>query len=324
MVHLVGKDVKRVGYGMMSLSWCDVPPPVDESIGVLKAALEAGANFWNGGELYGTPEYNSLHLLKAYFTKYPADADRVVLSIKAGFPDIDGSRETVRANATRCAKVLEGVKKIDIFECARKDPKVDIEETVGALAELVADGTIGGIGLSEVGAETIRRAAKVHPIAAVEVEGSLWATDILKNGVATTCGELGIPIVAYCPLGRGFLAGKFKKVEDLPAPLREFPRFQPGVFEQNIRLVHEVEALAAKKGYTAAQVAISWVASLSLKPGMPPILALPGSSKAERAAENTKLVELTEDDMKELDEIVARCTVVGERYGGPGAALMWG
>ncbi|KAL1695771.1 NADP-dependent oxidoreductase domain-containing protein [Schizophyllum commune] len=323
-IRLLGKDVGRVGYGMMSLSWREVPPPTDEAIQVLKAALEAGATFWNGGELYGTPEYNSLHLLRAYFTKYPEDADRVVLSIKAGFPNIDGSPATVIANAVRCAKVLEGVKKIDIFECARKDPNVDIEQTVGALAQLVTAGVIGGIGLSEVGAETIRRAANVHPIAAVEVECSLWAVDILNNGVAAACSELNIPIVAYCPLGRGFLTGQYKKIEDLPENLRDFPRFQPGLFEQNIRLVNEVDALAKRKGCKTGQVAISWVASLNGRPGMPPILPLPGASAPERAAENTKLIDLTEKELKELDDIVKRCTVVGDRYGGPGAALMWG
>jgi pyridoxine 4-dehydrogenase len=175
----------------------------------MKTALSLGANFWNGGELYGTPERNSLHLLNEYFTKYPEDADKVVLSIKGatipgkGFPD--GSKTNVQRSLDECLKVLDGKKFLDLFEPARVDPNVPIEETIGYIAEYVKAGKLGGICLSEVNANTIRRAVKVHPIAAVEVELSLWSTNILENGVAQTCAELGIPIVAYSPLGRGFL-----------------------------------------------------------------------------------------------------------------------
>lgn len=175
----------------------------------MRESLASGANFWNGGELYGTPDRNSLHLLNEYFTKYPEDADKVVISIKGGLKPgqmiPDGSDENVRRSVDECLRVLGDKKFLDIFECARVDPKVPIENTVAAIASYVKEGKIGGISLSECSADTIRRAAKVHKIAAVEVEFSLWATDILENGIAKACAELDIPIVAYSPLGRGFL-----------------------------------------------------------------------------------------------------------------------
>jgi len=174
----------------------------------MRTALSHGANLWNGGELYGSPERNSLHLLNEYFTSYPDDADKIVLSIKgglkAGAMAPDGSEENVRRSIDECLRVLDGKKFLDIFECARVDPNTPVETTVAAIAEYVKAGKVGGVGLSEVSAQTIRRAAKVTKIAAVEVEFSLWATDILENGIAETCAELEIPIVAYSPLGRGF------------------------------------------------------------------------------------------------------------------------
>jgi pyridoxine 4-dehydrogenase len=175
----------------------------------MRTALSLGANNWNGGELYGTPEHNSLHLLNAYFTKYPEDAEKVVLSIKGGVVPgqlrPDGSEAGVKRSIDECLKVLDGKKFLDLFECARIDPKVPIEDSISYIAEYVKAGKLGGISLSEVEAEDIRKAQAVHPISAVEVEFSLYATDILENGVAATCAELGIPIIAYSPIGRGFL-----------------------------------------------------------------------------------------------------------------------
>ena len=178
----------------------------------MKTALERGANNWNGGELYGTPERNSLHLLNEYFTKYPEDADKVVLSIKGGMVpgqmQVDGSKAGVQRSIDECLRVLDGKKFLDLFECARVDPNIPVEETIAAIAEYVKAGKLGGISLSEVNANTIRRAAKVHKISAVEVELSLWHTEILENGVAQACAELDIPIIAYSPLGRGFLVSQ--------------------------------------------------------------------------------------------------------------------
>ena len=165
----------------------------------MKTALAAGCNFWNAGEFYGTPESNSLTLLAKYFTNYPEDAEKVVLSIKGGLKNMhpDGTPEGVRRSVENCLKLLNGKKSIDIFECARVDKKVPIETTMKALEELVKEGKIGGIALSEVGAASIQKAAKVTKIVAVEVELSLWSTDILSNGVAQACKENDIPVVAY-------------------------------------------------------------------------------------------------------------------------------
>ena len=296
----------------------------------MRAALSTGANFWNGGEFYGTPEYNSLHLLNHYFSQYPADAEKVVLSIKGGFnldtnlPD--GTEAGVRRSVDACLAGLEGKKFLDLFECARVDPKTPIETSIETLAKYVKEGKLGGISLSEVKADTIRRAAKVHPIAAVEVEFSLWATDILENGIATTCAELGIPVVAYSPLGRGFLTGEIKKLDDLPEGdgRRHFPRFQPDVFGQNLEIVTELEKVAKKKGCTPAQLALAWVKHLSGKEGMPVIIPIPGATTEKRVLENMKDIDLDAGDLKEIDAILEKAPVLGDRYGGPLAKLMDG
>ena len=296
----------------------------------MRTALSLGANFWNAGEFYGTPSYNSLHLLNQYFTQYPSDADKVVLSIKGGlnpenrYPD--GTEEGVRRSVDNCLAGLEGKKFLDIFECARVDPNTPIEVTIGALAKYVQAGKLGGISLSEVKAETIRRAAAVHPICCVEVELSLWATDILENGVAATCADLGIPIVAYSPLGRGMLTGEVKKVDDLAEddPRRHMPRFQPEVFETNVELVKEVEKLAKKKGCTTGQFALAWVRQLSERKGMPVIIPIPGATTEKRVTENMQDVRLDESDWDEIDAILKKTTVIGDRYAGPLAHLMNG
>lgn len=187
----------------------------------MRTALSKGASFWNGGEFYGTPEYNSMHLLNAYFTKYPEDANKVVISIKGAAENMvpTGDERGIRRSVDETLRVLDGKKKLDLFECGRVDPKVPIEESMRVLASYVKEGKLGGISLSETGAESIRRAVKVHKIDAVEIEFSMFATDIFDNGVAKTCAELGIPIVAYSPLGRGFLVCKLDSCDSLKALL---------------------------------------------------------------------------------------------------------
>lgn len=165
----------------------------------MRVALASGCNFWNGGEFYGTPEYNSCHLLERYFTKYPEDASKVILSIKGGItPSFkpDGSPEFVKSSIDNCLRLLKGKKSIDLFECARVDKDTPLEVTMKALEEYVKEGKIGGISLSEVGAATIRKAANFTKIEAVEVEVSLFSRDIFVNGVAAACAEHNIPIVA--------------------------------------------------------------------------------------------------------------------------------
>lgn len=175
----------------------------------MKTALQHGGTFWNGGEFYGTPDHNSGHILNAYFTQYPEDADKVIISIKgAAHPTKmmpQGDEAGIRRSVDTFLKLLDGKKKLDIFECARVDPETPIEESMRVLGEYVKEGKLGGISLSETGANSIRRAAKVAKIQAVEIEFSMTETEAITNGVMEACAELGIVVVAYSPLGRGFL-----------------------------------------------------------------------------------------------------------------------
>ncbi|KAF2085185.1 Aldo/keto reductase [Saccharata proteae CBS 121410] len=320
MEEILGKDVGSTGFGLMGLTWRAQPQPKEDSIKAMKAAYDAGAYFWNGGEFYGSPEYNSLHLVNEYFTKYPEHAENVVLSIKGGLKANelmpDGSPENVRRSVDECLRILDGKKKIDVFECARVDPDTPLETTIGTLAEYVKAGKIGGIGLSEVKADTIKRAAKVHPIASVEVEFSLYATDILTNGVTQTCTELDIPVVAYSPLGRGFLTGQIKTIDDIPEGdfRRHMPRFQPEVFDDNLKLAHEVEVLAKRKHATVGQIALAWVKAHNKREGRGHIIPIPGATTPERIQENMKEITLHKEDMTVLDGVLKKVEVKGGRY----------
>ncbi|EDP56260.1 hypothetical protein KXX16_008457 [Aspergillus fumigatus] len=321
MPSLVGKEVGPTGYGMMRMTWAPQLPSEEKCFETLNTALALGANFWNGGELYGTPEYNSLHLLNKYFTKYPENADKVVLSIKGGLKPgelvPDGSEENICRSVDECLRVLDGKKTIDIFECARQDPNTTVEQTVTILAQLVKEGKIKGIGLSEVNAETIRRAHKVHPIAAVEIELSLWDTHTLNDGVAETCAELGIPLVAYSPLGRGVLAGAFTSVSEIPEGdfRKSLPKYQEDAMKHNIKLVNEVKDLASRKGVAPAQIALAWILTLSGKPGMPTIIPIPGGTTSDKVTQNLHGVpRLSDTEMGELDWILKKNEVRGARY----------
>ncbi|CAN9364558.1 unnamed protein product [Alternaria sp. RS040] len=310
---IAGKPVGPIGYGLMTLTLFGNITH-DEATKPLKAALENGATFWNAGTFYGSPDANSLHLLKHYFTKYPEDASRVVLSIKGAYDGATqsptASPEQIRASVEECLTLLDGLKSIDLFEPARVDPNVPIEESVRALAELIKEGKIGSYGLSEVSAQTIRRAHAVYPPAAVEIELSLFSQEALeKGGVVETCRELSIPVVGYSPLDRGWLTGQFKTLDDIPENdfRRFYPRFQPGNFEKNVELAEAVENVARKKGSTSAQVAIAWVQQQG-------VLPIPGSTKVERVMENTKYVELTQAETQELEKALSKATVSGHRY----------
>ncbi|MCJ1460532.1 Pyridoxine 4-dehydrogenase [Mycoblastus sanguinarius] len=290
MATITGKPVGRTGYGMMSV-------------------------------FYGTPTANSLQLLNRYFTKYPEDADRVVLSVKGGNAlgqmRIDGSEKNIRRSIDECLELLGGKKFLDIFEPARQDATTPLEETVNTMAQYVREGKIGGIGLSEVTADRIKEAAALHSIAAVEVEMSLHSPEILTNGVASTCAELSIPIVAYSPLGRGLLTAQMTKPSDLDSTdiRHHLPRFAPGNMEKNAEMANEVKKIAKKKECTPAQVALAWVRSFSGKDGMPIIVPIPGSTTEERAVENTCEVSLNAEELKEIEEILKRAEVLGARYG---------
>jgi aryl-alcohol dehydrogenase-like predicted oxidoreductase len=219
---LMGKNLERTSIAHLSsfvsqtltksqthlgFTWREDPIPNEQAFEALRAALRKGMNFWNGGEFYGTPECNSMTLLDAYFAKYPEDADKVVLSIKGAVNPArhapDGSPEEVRRSIDTVLKQLNGRKKLDIFECARRDPKVPLEVTFRTMQEYIDKGLLGGISLSEVAASTIHEAVKHAKIVAVEVELSIFSPDVLTNGVAAACAQYNIPLIAYSPVGRG-------------------------------------------------------------------------------------------------------------------------
>lgn len=278
-------------------------------------------NCWNGGEFYGPPERNSLVLLERYLAKYPEDADKIVINIKGGASDgpVDASAENTRNSVDTCIAQLQGRKTIDMYEFGRRDPQIPYAKSLDVLVkEYIETGKVGGIALTEVSAESIHEAAKVTKIVAVEVELSLFSTDALHNGVAAACAQYDIPLIAYSPIGRGVLSGAYKKHSDLPKDMLvlqlDFPRFQEENFEKNLALVEQVEKLAAKKGCTPAQLAINWTLALSRRPGMPTIIALPGCTTVERLEENTKIIEINDEEMAEIDAILAKFTTMGERY----------
>ena len=239
----------------------------------------------------------------------------------------DGSAANTRRSIRESIDVLaQAGKKLDLWESARVDPDTPIETTMTAAKEFIDSGELGGVCLSECSADTIRRASKVVKISAVEVEFSLWSTEILDNGVASTCAELEIPIIAYSPLGRGFLTGQIRSRADIPADdfRLSVPRFSEENFPKNLQLVDEITKLAENKGCTPGQIGIAWIRAKSGKDGLPVSVPIPGATTGERVEENLKEVGLTEMDVKELDSLVASMPVVGGRYGGHAAHLAFG
>ncbi|KAM0280753.1 hypothetical protein ACHAQH_003923 [Verticillium albo-atrum] len=332
MAHEInGRPVGPIGFGMIGLTMRPTAISDDQAFDVVNAAIAAGANYWNGGDFYGPPHNNSLALLKRYFEKYPEAAEKVVLNIKSGIAVLPaftptGSPDAVATSIDKCLEQLGPRGTIDEFEIARVDAKVPYEDSLGPIADAAAKGRIGGVSVSEVSASTIRRAAKVTKISSVEIELSLWETEPLTNGIAAICAELDIPIVAYSPLGRGLLAGAIKSPADIPdGDFRKvLPRYQPGNFEVNLKLVDKVTEFAARKDCTAAQVAIAWLLAVGRRPGMPRIIPIPGSSSPERVRENCAAadIELDEADLAEIDAILAQFKPAGERYHEHGMHLL--
>ncbi|KXT14432.1 hypothetical protein AC579_8374 [Pseudocercospora musae] len=295
---IAGKPVGAIGYGCIPLTNYFTPIPKEQGFAVLKEALKHGANFWNGGWIYGTPDWNSLHFFREYFEKFPDDVDKVVISIKGCFDMRSGTanadRESVRQAIEKCLELADGKFKIDVFQAARLDPNVPVEETVGAAAEYVKAGKIGGIGLMEV---------------------SLFETSIFTDGVAEACKEFDIPIVAYSPLGRGFLTGQMRRLDDLPEKdvRRMLPRFQPENLDVNLKLVEDVEQIAKKKACTPGQIATTWVIQQTALMGATAI-PTPGTGNPARIEENVKVVELTRNELKEINNVLSKAEVKGDRY----------
>jgi aryl-alcohol dehydrogenase-like predicted oxidoreductase len=311
-----GINVSALGLGCMGMTWAYGPTDEAECFQVLRHYVELGGNFFDTAEVYG-PLTNE-ELLGRFLREVPRES--IVVATKFGFKFVNGARtnnvdsspENVRRACDGSLSRL-GIDYIDLYYQHRVDPNVPIEDTVGALKELVAAGKIRAIGLSEAHPETIRRAAKVHPVAALQSEYSLWTRDVETNGVLATCRELGVGFVPYSPLGRGFLTGAIQKPSDLdPSDWRlSNPRFAEAVFENNLKLAEAVKALAAKKNCTPAQFALAWV--LAQGNDMIPI---PGTKRLKYLEDNmgALAVELTAEDLKETDARLGQIKVAGERY----------
>src|SRR5438445_11483964 len=291
------------------------PADEQESLLVIRWYVEVVRNFLDTAEIYG--RYKNEELLGRF--RREVQRNSVVVATKFGFrinPDgargVDSSPENVRRACDASLKRL-GIESIDLFYQHRVDPKVPIEETVGAMAELVSAGKVRTLGLSEAGPETLRRAAKVHAIAALQSEYSLWTRDVETNGVLATCRELGITFVPYSPLGRGFLTGAIQKLEDLdPSDWRRTnPRFGEQALRANLRLAETVKEIAAEKGVTPAQLALAWVLAQGKD-----LIPIPGTKRVRYLEENMGAlnVKLTERDLSEIAARCAQIPVVGERY----------
>jgi len=328
-----GVTVGQLAHGLMMLTWTPNPVPYEQAFETIKAGIDSlppGAKmFLNSGEFYANDHGPAnLDLVAAFFEKYPDYADKTFLSVKGGLArdDLtpDSSPENLRTSVDNIIKHLKGFKKLDLFQSARVDPKIPIEEAIRNMAELVKEGKFDYIGLSECSAETLMRASTVHPIAAVEIEVSPWAYEQETKKVIATAKDLGVAVVAYSPLGRGFLTGKIKSRADLDkSDFRlSLERFSEENIHKNVKIVEELTKIAERKGITPAQLCLAWVRHLGSH-----VIPIPGSSHKSRILENIASVNVTLDkeELIEIRDILKQNQVHGDRYyGGKANALTWG
>ena len=309
-----GLRVSALGLGCMSMSEFYGPSDQAESLATLERAFELGIDFLDTADMYGVGRNEEL-VGKAVRGR----RDKVVIATKFGIErktdgtrlGINGKPDYVRAACEASLRRL-GVETIDLYYQHRVDGRTPIEETVGEMAKLVKQGKVRYLGLSEAGPETIRRAHRVHPIAALQTEYSLWSRDP-EDEILPICRELGVGFVPYSPLGRGFLTGEIRRYEDLAKDdFRRFnPRFQGENFEKNLELVRRVRQIAEEKHCTPSQLALAWV----LAQGQD-VVPIPGTTRRKHLEENVRAaeIELSAGDLRAIDEVAPKGVAAGERY----------
>lgn len=314
----------------MGMTWRDEPVEEKVAFAAMREAVKMGALHWSTAEFYG-PKGNptaNISLLKRYFEQYPEDAEKVQIYVKGCFDfttfSATGGDKEIRKSLKNVQSILGKTKSVDYFGPARRDKKVPIEETMKTFKALIEEGQIKGVFLSEVGEETIRKAQSVQPISAVEVEYSIWTQDILENGVGKATKEHNIPILAYSPLGRGFLTGTIKSIDDIPKGDRRltFDRFSKENFDKNVALGERIANFAKQIGATPAQVAIAWTYSNQDKTGK--MIPIPGATKEERVRENSKLISLSKEQIEELNKLMPASHVAGGRANKLAEPMLWG